>query len=152
MCGPHRRFAPLLFRPLRRIPQAVGVVATIPWIMALHYKFGCFNTASSRYYCLSPLFYLHSVQVLEMYGPHRRFAPLLSRTLLRILQAVCTVATIIVPLSDWNKLKGFNTVNSNYYFFITFVLPLRHSGKQYVGLIVTLLLYCLTLCGAYRKR
>ena len=28
MCGPHRRFAPLLSRTLRRIPQAVGVVAT----------------------------------------------------------------------------------------------------------------------------
>ena len=27
MCGPHRRFAPLLPRTLRRIPQAVGVVA-----------------------------------------------------------------------------------------------------------------------------
>ena len=28
MCGPHRRFAPLLSRTLRRIPQAVGAVAT----------------------------------------------------------------------------------------------------------------------------
>ena len=27
MCGPHRHFAPLLSRTLRRIPQAVGVVA-----------------------------------------------------------------------------------------------------------------------------
>ena len=30
MCGPHRRFAPLLPRTLRRIPQAVGVFATYP--------------------------------------------------------------------------------------------------------------------------
>ena len=30
MCGPHRRFTPLLPRTLRRIPQAVGTVAT--WI------------------------------------------------------------------------------------------------------------------------
>ena len=29
MCGPHRRFAPLLSRTLRRIPQAVSTVATI---------------------------------------------------------------------------------------------------------------------------
>ena len=29
MCGPHRRFATLLPRPLRRIPQAVDAVATI---------------------------------------------------------------------------------------------------------------------------
>ena len=28
MCGPHHRFAPLLSRTLRRIPQAVGTVAT----------------------------------------------------------------------------------------------------------------------------
>ena len=28
MCGPHRRFAPLLSRTLRRIPQAVGAIAT----------------------------------------------------------------------------------------------------------------------------
>ena len=28
MCGPHRRFAPLLPRTLRRILQAVGAVAT----------------------------------------------------------------------------------------------------------------------------
>ena len=31
MCGPHRHFAPLLSRTLRRIPQAVGVVATLPF-------------------------------------------------------------------------------------------------------------------------
>ena len=28
MCGPHRHFAPLLPRTLRRIPQAVSTVAT----------------------------------------------------------------------------------------------------------------------------
>ena len=28
MCRPHRRFAPLLSRPLHRIPQAVSTVAT----------------------------------------------------------------------------------------------------------------------------
>ena len=28
MCGPHRRFAPLLSRTLRRIPQAVSTIAT----------------------------------------------------------------------------------------------------------------------------
>ena len=29
MCGLHRLFAPLLSRTLRRIPQAVGIVATV---------------------------------------------------------------------------------------------------------------------------
>ena len=37
MCGPHRRFAPLLSRTLRRIPQAVGVVATSYDGMAYHH-------------------------------------------------------------------------------------------------------------------
>ena len=69
MCGPHRRFAPLLPRTLRRIPQAVSAVTS------------------------SPLFSLPFSQGLEMCGPHRRFAPLLPRTLRRIPQAVSTVAT-----------------------------------------------------------
>ena len=41
----------------------------------------------------SPLFSLPFSHGLEMCGPHRRFAPLLSRTLRRIPQAVSTVAT-----------------------------------------------------------
>ena len=60
MCGPHHRFAPLLPRTLRRIPQAVGAVT------------------------LLPLFSLPFGQGLEMCGPHRRFAPLLPHTLRRI--------------------------------------------------------------------
>jgi len=54
MCGPHRRFAPLLPRTLRRIPQAVGTVTSLP------------------------LFSLPFSQGLEMCGPHRRFTPLLA--------------------------------------------------------------------------
>ena len=69
MCGPHRRFTPLLSRTLRRIPQAVGTVTS------------------------SPLFSLPFSQGLEMCGPHRRFAPLLPRPLRRIPQAVSTVTT-----------------------------------------------------------
>ena len=69
MCGPHRRFVPLLSRTLRRIPQAVDTITP------------------------SFSFSLPFSQGLEMYGPHRRFAPLLSRTLRRIPQAVGTVAT-----------------------------------------------------------
>ena len=52
------------------------------------------NTANGRYISLSLLFYLRFAQALEMCGPHRRFAPLLSRTLRRIPQAVGAVATI----------------------------------------------------------
>ena len=61
MCGPHRRFAPLLSHTLQRIPQAVVAIT------------------------LSSSFYRLFVQVLEMCGLHRRAAPLLSRTLRRIL-------------------------------------------------------------------
>ena len=64
------------------IPQAVGTVAS------------------------SPLFSLPFGQGLEMCGPHRRFAPLLSRTLRRILQAVGTVATgECISIHDLNGWK-----------------------------------------------
>ena len=56
-------------RPRVSIPQAVSTVTS------------------------SPLFSLPFSQGLEMCGPHRRFAPLLPRTLRRIPQAVSTVAT-----------------------------------------------------------
>ena len=52
-----------------------------------------------------------------MCGPHRRSAPLR-----RIPQAVGTVATLKLVESILKE-KSFNTVNSKYYFLITFVLP-----------------------------
>ena len=94
MCGPHRRFAPLLPRTLRRIPQAVGTVATLDpmEIGPLRYNVSipqAVGTVTSL-----PLFSPPFGQGLEMCGPHRRFAPLLPRTLRRIPQAVrSTVAT-----------------------------------------------------------
>ena len=90
MCGPHRHFVPLLPRTLRRIPQAVGTVAT----RKLH------DNCSTRGVSIPqavgtvtslPLFSPPFGQGLEMCGPHRRFAPLLPRTLRRIPQAVGTV-------------------------------------------------------------
>ena len=50
MCGPHRRFAPLLPRTLRRIPQAVGTVATC-YLGSVGMKFYSFNTASGKHCC-----------------------------------------------------------------------------------------------------
>ena len=97
MCGPHRRFAPLLPRTLRRIPQAVSTVATYGKFICSRYKSAnvsipqAVSTVTS-----SPLFSLPFSQGLEMCGPHRRFAPLLPRTLRRIPQAVSTVATLCV--------------------------------------------------------
>ena len=97
MCGPHRRFTPLLPRTLRRIPQAVSTVAT-----------GSSSRRGKTFYervsipqavsavNSSPLFSLPFGQGLEMCGPHRRFAPLLPRTLRRIPQAVSTVATEVL--------------------------------------------------------
>ena len=90
MCGPHRRFAPLLPRILRRIPQAVGTVASLP--------------------LFSPPF----GQGLEMCGPHRRFAPLLPRTLRRIPQAVSTVATMLYNAVIPQLVSRFNTASGKY--------------------------------------
>ena len=79
MCGPHRRFAPLLPRTLRRIPQAVGTVATVSFDLSKD----CiaivpsFNTASGRY-CCNPFNLILAIQ----------FPPQVS-----IPQAVGTVAT-----------------------------------------------------------
>ena len=85
MCGPHRRFAPLLPRTLRRIPQAVGVVATLKSMFVLaKQNLSSFNTASGKY-CYFVTFVLPS---------HRRFAPLLPHTLRRIPQAVGVIATV----------------------------------------------------------
>ena len=95
MCGPYRRFAPLLPRTLRRIPQAVGTVTS------------------------TPLFSLPFSQGLEMCGPHRRFTPLLPRTLRRIPQAVGTVAThcrcgrILWVCSGFNTASGKHCCNIN---------------------------------------
>ena len=106
MCGPHRRFAPLLPRTLRRIPQAVGTVAT-------------FNRHECREVCKvsipqavstvtsSPLFSLPFGQGLEMCGPHRRFAPLLPRTLRLIPQAVGAVATENISQPSCDELESF---------------------------------------------
>ena len=51
MCGPHRRFAPLLPRTLRRIPQAVGAVATNDGRLVMTFIIVSFNTASGKYCC-----------------------------------------------------------------------------------------------------
>ena len=52
MCGPHRRLAPLLPHTLRRIPQAVGVVATITTMNGSVIHMECFNTVNGKCYCL----------------------------------------------------------------------------------------------------
>ena len=75
------------------IPQAVSAVATgthareVTTIRAVSIP-QTVSTVTSL-----PLFSLPFSQRLEMCGPHRRFTPLLSRTLRRIPQAVGTVAT-----------------------------------------------------------
>ena len=53
MCGPHRRFAPLLPHTLRRIPQAVGVVTRVlVQTNTCSAILLCFNTAGGRQWCL----------------------------------------------------------------------------------------------------
>ena len=97
MCGSHRHFVPLLSRTLRRIPQAVGAVATLPTTKRCYRNCTVSIPQAVGTINLSPLFSLPSGQGLELCGPHRRFAPLLPRTLRRIPQAVSAVAT------SWHK-------------------------------------------------
>ena len=74
MCGPHRRFAPLLPRTLRRIPQAVSTVVTgvckYAELHSRHCKVSIPQAVSTV--TSSPLFSLPFGQGLEMCGPHRR--------------------------------------------------------------------------------
>ena len=83
--------------PLRRIPQAVSTVATgvckYAELHSRHCKVSIPQAVSTV--TSSPLFSLPFSQGLEMCGPHRRFTPLLPRTLRRIPQAVGTVATYV---------------------------------------------------------
>ena len=139
----------------------------------------CFNTANGKHCCnqnkfitnyknvllvsipqavgtvtSSPLFSLPFGQGLEMCGPHRRFAPLLPRTLRRIPQAVGTVATrkrsvllhysnngsipqAVGTVATWYKTHlsqfrrcSFNTASGKYCYFITFVFPSLWSGTR----------------------
>ena len=48
MCGPHRRFAPLLPRTLRRIPQAVSTIATSKIAHAVVISGMGFNTVNGQ--------------------------------------------------------------------------------------------------------
>ena len=93
MYGPHRRFAPLLPRTLCRIPQAVGTVATKRRNVKRCKSANVSIPQAVSTVTSSPLFSPPFSQGLEMCGPHRRFAPLLPRTLRRIPQAVGAVAT-----------------------------------------------------------
>ena len=129
MCGPHRRSAPLLSRTLRRIPQAVGTVAT------QHDSTNDFTGQRSNVsipqavdsIALSASFYLLFVQVLETGGPHRRFTPLLPHTLRRIPQAVGTVAT--KRSANYDQMIGqFQYRKRQVHFFIPCSSPSLCSG------------------------
>ena len=96
----------LLFYIFRFIPQAVSTVTS------------------------SPLFSLPFSQGLEMCGPHRRFAPLLSRTLRRIPRAVSTVATNDITKTAYKCIVGFNTASGRHFHSILFVFPSLRSGTR----------------------
>ena len=121
--------------PLRRIPQAVDVVAIYPWSKKLPYqKCRSFNIASDRccYNQLQPTITKRECWV-------------------SIPQAVGVVATYLYR-SDSSCIYSFNTVNGRHCCFITFVLPSFCSGKRWADLIIALLLYCLAPFVACRKR
>ena len=98
MCRPHRRFAPLLPRTLRRIPQAVGTVAT---------------QVSFHTYGFHKLFQYRKRQALlqlsSSYTGGRFSTPSVS-----IPQAVGTVATIKVGGKTVFSTESFNTASGRH--------------------------------------
>jgi len=88
------------------IPQAIGTVTSLP--------------------LFSPSF----GQGLEMYRPHRRFAPLLPRTLRRIPQTIGTVATTQKHMKKDLDGTSFNTASGRHFHYILFVFPSLRSGTR----------------------
>ena len=107
MCGPHRRFAPLLPRTLRRIPQAVGTVATTTTSTQITVVYiGGFNTASDRYY-----YFITFV-----------FSSLRSGT-----RDVRTSSSLHSSAASH---PSSHTASGRYCYFITFVFPSLRSGTR----------------------
>ena len=122
MCGPHRRFAPLLPRTLRRIPQAVGTVATSSYINRGSCNYICFNTASGRY-CCNKSDPLHNINSIESFNTasgryccnlERRLSYFLCCYAVSIPQAVGTVATRIIRPTIGTNCVCFNTASGRY--------------------------------------
>ena len=115
--------------------------------------FGCFNTVHGKHCYLIP-FVLPSLRsgTCNVRTSSSLCSSAVSHPSAHIVNGrYCCNSTHMLGFSQLRH-KRFNTVNGKYYFLFTFVLPSLRSGKQYVGLIVALLLCCLTRCGAYRRR
>ena len=99
MYRPHRRFAPLLPRTLRRIPQTIGTVATTQKHMKKDLDGTSFNTASGKYCCN----YLNDMieDCVTWKG-------------VSIPQAVSTVATVRIMKIFTLVLMSFNTASGRY--------------------------------------
>ena len=80
MCGPHRHFAPLLPRTLRRIPQAVSTVATLN-------NRGIYN--------VTVIDTVSIPQAVSTVATAKLIRKLVKQILVSIPQAVSTVATSI---------------------------------------------------------
>ena len=67
MCGPHRRFAPLLSRTLLRIPYTVSTVATGTIVGYLLDGYESFNTVNGKHCCNPDLAIYHLADYVFQY-------------------------------------------------------------------------------------
>ena len=136
-----------------------------------------FNTVNGKYYCNTTSLLQNQLRVLSRFNTiNGKHCCLITFVLPSLRSGTCDVwassshnssaashsAAHIVNSKGCCNLKNknqrkkhehyFNTVIDKHYFSITFVLPSLCSGKRCAGFIIALLLYCLTLCGAYHKQ
>ena len=126
MCGPHRRFAPLLPRTLRRIPQAVSTVATHPNLVLLsNGTLSGFNTASGKHCCNDAILSSNLLILLNVSIP----------------QAVSTVATAMDNVKVYSMEDGFNTASGkhccNELYNVTLAFKEKVSIPQAVSTVAT---------------
>ena len=98
MCGPHRRFAPLLPRTLRRIPQAVSTVATEVQKITIDGK-ALVSIPQAVSTVATNLYVGKSATIYDVVS---------------IPQAVSTVATQPVPVTHEETTVGFNTASGKH--------------------------------------
>ena len=110
MCGPHRRFAPLLSHTLRRIPQEVGIVATQDkttiflwgwfWV-SIPQAVGAISS--------SPSFYLLFVQVRDVRTSSSLCSSTVSHPSAHTASGKCCCNRIMID--NLHTLSSFNTAS-----------------------------------------
>ena len=116
MYGPHRHFAPLLARTLRRISQAVSAVAT---------DFDEWQRMDYRWFVSIPQAVSAVATFKMLQGENLQALKGGS-----IPQAVRTVATLCIHVYVYVFCFSFNTASGRYIHSILFVFPFLRSGTR----------------------